>query len=88
MSNDVPAEESKKADLLRRELSGRGVAKKPHANPRKQGDRAVEIAPRECRCGHDLGQHHSGACLVLVDVKKAIYCKCNHFIPKVPDARK
>jgi hypothetical protein len=60
---------------------------KPHANPNPQGNRAVEIALRECRCGHPLEKHHNGACLVLVDVQRVKYCKCDHFIPRLNDAK-
>ena len=62
--------------------------RKAHANPRSRGDRAVEIASRECRCGHPLEKHHNGACLVLVDIPKCKYCTCDHFIPKDAHAGK
>ena len=64
------------------------LSSKPHANPNKAGGRAVELASRECRCGHDLAKHHNGCCLVLVDLQKMKYCVCDHYIPKDAHARK
>lgn len=50
-----------------------------HANPVKQGCRAIELAPRTCKCTHSLGEHRNGECLHHdVDGR---FCRCKVFVP-------
>jgi hypothetical protein len=57
---------------------------KPHARPNVQGGRSVEIASRQCSCGHLLEEHHDGECLhddYNADAIVAL-CRCQEFRPR------
>lgn len=54
---------------------------KPHSKPRKHGERAIEIASRQCQCGHVLQLHRGGECLVC-DAKSGKFCPCRNFVPE------
>lgn len=53
---------------------------RPHAVPRKHGDRAIEIASRLCECGHSLETHHGGDCLHC-EIRTLKFCKCREYRP-------
>lgn len=56
------------------------ISRRPHFRIKDSGFRPVNVSNSECRCGHLLGEHRNGDCLVVG--KDSRFCSCRDFLPR------